>query len=98
MDFHASAAKNQTIIPHTTFSKTSTKIYEKVQNYTLDSHEKPPFSQKEPWKPPSHDRGGRGGHTSKREKTSTTRKEPENAPDTTPFIPKGALMHTQKPL
>jgi hypothetical protein len=30
MDFHASAFKNQTIIPHTTFSKTSTKKYQKV--------------------------------------------------------------------
>jgi hypothetical protein len=62
MDFHASAAKNQTIIPHTAFSKTSTKKYEKVQNYIPDSHEKTPFSQKEPWKPPSHDRGEGGSY------------------------------------
>ena len=28
-------------------------------------------------------------------KPPNTRKEPENAPDTTPFIPKGALTHTK---
>jgi len=48
MDFHASAAKNQTIIPHTTFSKNSTKKYEKVQNNIPHSQGKTPFSQKEP--------------------------------------------------
>jgi len=39
--------------------------------------------------------GGRGGHASEPEKPSNTRKEPDNTPDTTPFIPKGALIHTQ---
>jgi hypothetical protein len=29
-------------------------------------------------------------------KTSPQQKKPENAPDTTPFIPKGALIHTKK--
>jgi len=42
-----------------------------------------------------HIQGGGGGHASERENTAPQRKEPENAPDTTPFIPKGAQMHTQ---
>jgi hypothetical protein len=32
----------------------------------------------------------RGGHASERENTAPQRKEPENAPGSTPFIPKGA--------
>ena len=39
--------------------------------------------------------GGEGGHTSILEKTSYDQKEPENDPDTIPFKPKGAQMHTQ---
>jgi len=41
--------------------------------------------------------GGRGGHTSILEKPSYDQKEPENDPDTIPFIPKGAQMHTKNP-
>jgi len=33
-----------------------------------------------------------GGHASEPEKTSPQPKEPENTPDTIPFIPKGALI------
>jgi hypothetical protein len=40
--------------------------------------------------------GGRGGHASERENIAPQRKEPENAPDATPFIPKGALIHTKR--
>jgi len=43
-----------------------------------------------------HVQGGGGGHASERENTAPQRKEPENAPDTTPSIPKGALMHTKR--
>jgi hypothetical protein len=53
MDFHASAAKNQTIIPHTTFLKTSTK---KIP----DSPEKPPFPKRNPRKRPPMIEGGGG--------------------------------------
>ena len=71
--------------------KTSTKKYKRIYPIPM---KKPPFPKRNPGnRPPMI--GGRGGHTSEREKTSTTRKEPENAPDTTPFIPKGALMHTK---
>ncbi len=47
---------------------------------------------------PTPREGGGGGHASEPEKTSPQRKEPENDPDTIPFIPKGALIHAQKPL
>jgi len=42
-----------------------------------------------------HVQGGGGGHTSERENQTTQQTEPENDPDSTPFIPKGALMHTK---
>jgi len=41
-------------------------------------------------------RGEGGGHASESENIAPQRKEPENAPDTTPFIPKGALMQYKK--
>ena len=44
---------------------------------------------------PKRAEGGGGGHASEREKTSPQPKEPENTPDTIPFIPKGALIHTK---
>jgi hypothetical protein len=60
MDFHASAAKNQTIIPHTAFSKTSTKKYEKVQIIYPIPMKKPPFPKRNPGnRPPMI--GGEGG-------------------------------------
>jgi len=40
--------------------------------------------------------GGGGGQASESENAAPQRKEPENAPDTTPFIPKGALIHTKR--
>jgi hypothetical protein len=39
--------------------------------------------------------GGREGHASEPEKISPRRKEAENDPDTIPFIPKGAFIHTK---
>jgi len=75
--------------------------YKKIRKNTFSYEKIPhpnesttPTTKRRP-KNTSLKRGG-GGHASEPEKPSTTRKEPENAPDTTPFIPKGVLMHTQR--
>ena len=76
--------------------KPNDKRNRKTTPSASDSSQKPKQIQEKTPTTHNHIEGGGGGHASESENTAPQRKEPENAPDTTSFIPKGAQMHAQK--
>jgi len=64
--------------------------YEKI--HLITGSTTPPTNRRPKTPPRKAVEGGGGGHASEPEKTSTTRKEPENDPDTIPFMSKRVHM------
>jgi hypothetical protein len=82
-------------IPQANIKLGSTEKYNFIRKNNPDKRIHSSNSEKETKNSFSRTRGGGGGHPSILEKPSYDQKEPENDPDTIPFIPKGAQMHTK---